>query len=199
MHVWNVLQAARWKYTTQKLRRKSPSAHHCTNSSGYIFATKACIDNRKKFVNDSISSICLYNMVNFGPLTAEICWRVWGTPANFNGFASWLHYCSNVGQRRSTKLCSLHDVWPSSALVYYICLFEGSCPLTEFCQLQNSLCVQVLHSPILAALLHGTRAAAVSQTLWRCTIGMELRYFRRGRHLYSAGRPWRWASAHILV
>jgi len=25
-------------------------------------------------------------MVNFGPLTAEIRWRVWGTPANFNGF-----------------------------------------------------------------------------------------------------------------
>ena len=29
--------------------------------------------------------------------------------------------------------------------------------------------------------------------------GMELRNFRRGRHLYSAGRPSRWASAHILV
>jgi len=25
-------------------------------------------------------------MVNFGPLTAEICWRVWGTSVNFNGF-----------------------------------------------------------------------------------------------------------------
>jgi len=25
-------------------------------------------------------------MVNYGLLTAEICWRVWGTPANFNGF-----------------------------------------------------------------------------------------------------------------
>ena len=25
-------------------------------------------------------------MVNFGPLTAEIGWRVWGTPANLNGF-----------------------------------------------------------------------------------------------------------------
>ena len=25
-------------------------------------------------------------MVNFGLLAAEICWRVWGTPANFNGF-----------------------------------------------------------------------------------------------------------------
>jgi len=25
-------------------------------------------------------------MVNFGVLTAEIYWRVWGTPANFNVF-----------------------------------------------------------------------------------------------------------------
>ena len=29
---------------------------------------------------------CAHNMVNFGPLTAETRWRVWGTPANFNGF-----------------------------------------------------------------------------------------------------------------
>ena len=36
----------------------------------------------------------------------------------------------------------------------------GSCPLREICQLQSSLCVQVLHSPILGALLHGTAAAA---------------------------------------
>jgi len=27
-----------------------------------------------------------HNMVNFGPLTAEISLGVWGTPANFNGF-----------------------------------------------------------------------------------------------------------------
>jgi len=25
-------------------------------------------------------------MMNFGLLTEEICWRVWGIPANFNGF-----------------------------------------------------------------------------------------------------------------
>jgi len=48
--------------------------------------------------------------------------------------------------------------------------FGGSCPLTKFCQLQNSLCIQVLRSPILSALLHGTRAAAISQTLWRGTM-----------------------------
>jgi len=42
----------------------------------------------------------------------------------------------------------------------------GSCLLTEFCQVQNSLCVQVLCS-ILAVSLHGTRAVVVSQTLQR--------------------------------
>jgi len=30
-------------------RKKSPSAHHHKILSGYIFATKVCIDNRKKF------------------------------------------------------------------------------------------------------------------------------------------------------
>jgi len=32
----------------QKSRQKSPSGHHRTTLSGYIFATKAHIDNRKK-------------------------------------------------------------------------------------------------------------------------------------------------------
>jgi len=39
-------------------------------------------------------------MVNFGLLTAEIRWRVWGTPANFNGFrvlAALLHSTLVVG------------------------------------------------------------------------------------------------------
>jgi len=33
-----------------KMTQKSPSAHHRTTLSGCIFANKACIDNRKKFV-----------------------------------------------------------------------------------------------------------------------------------------------------
>jgi len=40
----------------------------------------------KNLLNSIISSTCPDNMVNFGLLTAEIRWRVWGTPANFNGF-----------------------------------------------------------------------------------------------------------------
>jgi len=121
-----------------------------------------------------------------------------GTSANFSRFcvlASLLH------RRRSAEVNkTLKYVSPSPGLVRYIglCIFPSSCPLTEFCQLQNSRCVQVLRSPIFSALLHGTPAAAVSQTLWRGIQEMELRYFRRERYLYSAGRPSRWASVHIL-
>jgi len=79
-----------------KIAKKSPSAHHRTTFSGYIFATKARIDNRKKLLSSNISSRWTHNMVNFGPLAAEIDPVVWGTPANFNGFASWQRYCTAV-------------------------------------------------------------------------------------------------------
>ena len=42
------IHAARWKCRSQKRSQKSPSGQHRTTLSGYIFATKACIDNRKK-------------------------------------------------------------------------------------------------------------------------------------------------------
>jgi len=60
-------------------------------------------------------------------------------------------------------------------------------PVTEFCQVQSSLCFQVLRSLILTALLHGTTEVGVSQTLRRSTRNgiTELLLFNRGRHLYS--------------
>ena len=117
----------------------------------------------KNLLSSNISSICPHNMVNFGPLAAKIDWRVWGTPANFNGFR---FLASLLQRRRSTEANqTLHDVWLSPGLVGYLYIFGGCCPVTEFCQVQNSLCVlQVLHFPVLAALLHGTRAVGVSQT-----------------------------------
>jgi len=77
-----------------------------------------------------MSSTCTHNMVNFGPLTAEIDLVVWGTPANFNGFRVLAQrYCTASSSGRQRNFSALN----------------------------------------------------------------------RGRHLCSAGRPSRWAVAHILV
>ena len=112
-------------------RKKSPFWHHLTTLLGCIFAAKACIDNwRTNLLNTDISSTCPHNMMNFCLLTAEICWRVWGTPANFNGFRV---LAANTARHSSSG-----------------------------------------RQPNFATL-------------------------NRGRHLYSAGRPSRWALAHILV
>ena len=82
MHVWNVLHTARLNAGCIK----SPYWHHSTTLSGCIFAVEAYIDNWKKLLNNDTSSTCPHDMVNFGLLTAETYWRVWGTPANFNWF-----------------------------------------------------------------------------------------------------------------
>jgi len=54
--------------------------------SGYIFATKARIDNRKKRVKQQYVLQTSPQYGELGPLMAEIGSGVWGTPANFNGF-----------------------------------------------------------------------------------------------------------------
>ena len=51
-------------------------------------------------LSSNISSTPFHNIVNFGPLAAEIGPVVWGTPANFNGFrvlAALLHGTLVVG------------------------------------------------------------------------------------------------------
>ena len=129
MQVWKVLHAACWKYNTQKVAKSSPSGQNRSTSSAYIFAIKACIDNRKKILNSNISPTRPHNMAYFSPPAAQTGSLVWVTPANFDGFR------------------------------------------------------------VLAAFLHGTSSKRQQNFV----------VLNRGCHLYSAGRPSRWALAHILV
>jgi len=113
-------------------RKKSPFWHHRTTLSGYIFATKECIDNRKKLLNSNTSSTCPDNTVNFGPPPTS----------GWDRFTSLGHPCKF---QRVSLLGSVTARHSSSR-----------------------------RQPNFAAL-------------------------NRGRHLYAAGRPLRWAFAHILV
>jgi len=113
------------------------------------------------------------------------------------GFAYCLRYCSDVAHRRPTKLCTMFGRLLGWYTMY---TFSGLLPPDRILPgaiftLRPSLAFAYIG---LAALLLGTPAACVSQAFRRRT-RMELPNFRRGRHLYSAGRPSRWASAHILA
>jgi len=60
----------------------------------------------EKIVKQQYLPTCPQNMVNFGPLTAEICSGVWGTRANFNGlrvFAALLHGTLVVGVSQTLR------------------------------------------------------------------------------------------------
>ena len=84
-------------------------------------------------------------MANFGPLTVEISLPIWAPQQILTGFASWFHYCSEVAHRRPTKLGTIFG----RLLGWYTIHFWELLLLTEFCYVQNSLCVQVLRSRIL--------------------------------------------------
>ena len=130
MQVWNVLHMARWKYRTQKIAKNSPSAHHRTTLSGYIFATKTRIDNRKKIVKQQ--------------------------------------YLSHTSpQYDELRLTCVWDLLPSLGHPHK---FQRVSDLGSVTARQSSS----WHQPNFAVL-------------------------NRGRHLFLAGRPSRWAMAHILV
>ena len=84
-----------------------------------------------------MSYTCPHNMVNFGPLMAEIGSGVWGTPANFNSF----RVLALLPQRRRSTEANqtFHNVWPLPALVEYIYIFH-SCRSITLCVLQVLRC-----------------------------------------------------------
>jgi len=86
MQVWNVLHTARWKYKTQKIAKNSSCAHHRATFSGYVFATKTCIDNRKKTVKQQHLPHTSLQYVELRPSNGWDRFGCLGTPANFKGF-----------------------------------------------------------------------------------------------------------------
>ena len=65
-------------------------------------------------------STCPHNMANFGALAAEIDWRVWAPQQISTGFTYWLHYCSDVFQRKSTKLRTMFAVsWAGTLYIHF--------------------------------------------------------------------------------
>jgi len=141
--------------------------------------------------------------------------RSLGHPRNSNGFC----VLTSLMQRHRSSQASqtLQDVWPFPGLsdnwivrfqlqdpsrfpglVHYIYIFRALAPWQSFvrCKIHfmSKSCILLYWQPYCTALQQ--RASA---KLCRVIQGMALWNFRRGCHLYSAGRPSRRASVHILV
>jgi len=123
-------------------------------------------------------------MVNFSLVAAETVSLVWGTPANFNGLCVLALLLQRHRSMETNQ--TAHNVWPLPGLVDYMYIFGGCCSITEFRQVQNSLCIlEVLRSP--------TGSVIARQSSSGCEPNFAV--LSTGRHLHLAGRPSRWALA----
>ena len=176
MHVWNVLHVAHWNTG----RKKSPFWHHRTTLSG-------CISTRP------------HNMVNFGLLTAEICWQVWNTPANFNGFhilAALLARHSSSGRQPWAKLCGVEQRAPPIFGRAAITLGIGPhSSLSLFCVFRFGQFVCVLSCLCVCCYLNVRLHNNILRCKYRCTreglmlLASESRH--KGTNAHSALRWWR--------
>jgi len=138
-----VLHGARCKYRTQKVVKKSLYGHHRTTLSGYIFATKARIDNRKNLLSSNISFTCSHNTVNFGTLAAEIGPVVWGTLQISTCFASWQRYWTALQYWATAKLCGVDQRSPP--IFGRAAITLGIDPHSSFILLQTWFHVTIKH------------------------------------------------------
>ena len=98
-------------------------------------------------------------MVNVGPLTAEICWRVWGTQQISTAFASLQCYCTAMQQWASAKLRGIEQRAPpifgrvaimlgigrhSSPVLLSYCLLSADQQMTRMATCQPSCLHNVL-------------------------------------------------------
>ena len=158
-------------------------------------------ESEKNLLNRNISSRCPHNMANFDPLTAEIISGVRGSPANFNGF----HVLPSLLQQRRSPEANqtLHDVWLSSGLVHYIYIgiyiFGALAPKGIF-TLCPSLAISYIgsvtarhcssgHKPDFAAWYKEWNQGTSAEGNTLC------QRLQHGKT--TAGRPSRWALAHI--
>ena len=107
-------------------------------------------------------------------------------PVNNRDLRTVAQVCLEVNQ-------TLHDVWPSPALVHNIYIFWGCCPLTKFCVLLYWQRYCTALEQWVSAKLCG-----VVQGIWNYQIFTPRHFQQRAPPIFR-GWPLRWAWAHILA
>jgi len=128
-------------------------------------------------------------MVNFGPLAAEIDWRVWDTPSKFQRLSrlGFVTAATSLNRSQPNFTRCLAVSWAGRLSRHFRRLLprNGILPGARF----------ILRPPSLALSYIGSFTARH----WSSGREPNFAALSTRRHLYSAGRPSRWALAHILV
>ena len=106
------IQNACVKCAANTERKKSPFWHHPTICRAISSQLRHVSTSGKNLLSSNISSTCPHNIVNFGPLAAEICWRIWAPLQISTGLTSWQRYCTVFQYWASAKLCGVEQRAP---------------------------------------------------------------------------------------
>jgi len=139
-------------------------------------------------LSSNISPTCPHNMVNFGPLAAEIVSLVWGTPGNFNGFRVFLHGTLVVGVSQTAALNRGRHLYSAGRLSRWALAHISS--FSEFCVLASLLprrrsteANQTLHdvwpSAGLVHCIYVFGAGAPQRNFARCKVHFAYKYWQR--------------------
>jgi len=123
-------------------------------------------------------------MVNYGPLAAEIDWRVWGTPGNFNRFRVLASLLQLRCSTESTKLCTMFGRLLGWYIIY---TFSWAlAPSRNFATCKIHLASNSLRSPIgsvTTALQQRASAKLCGMVKWNYgTSAHGATYIRLGGH-----------------
>ena len=154
---------------------------------------------RKKFVKQKY---VLHMSSQYGKLLPINGWDLLaslGHPSKFQPVSRLAFVAAVTSLTNGHTSCKVYTMFGRLLGCYTICTFSGALvPWQNFarCKIHSTSksCVFLHWQRYYTALQQ-----PASAKLCGVEQGMEFHNFRRGRHLYSAGRPSRWASVHIVV
>ena len=142
--------------------------------------------SEKNLLNSNISSRCPHNVVNFGPLTAEIVGEFGAPQQIWTGFASLLRWCTDIAHRSQPNLAQCLTIsWAGTLYIHLRGLFpsDGILPGAKF-----TLCPSLAFSYIgSVTALHSSTGCqpkfAACYKEWNyATFAEDATYIRQGGH-----------------
>jgi len=175
--------------------KNSPSGHHRTTLLGCMFATKACIDNWKKLVKQQY---LLHTSLQYGELWSTSDWDPLadlGYPSNFQRVSRVVFITAVTSLTRGQPNFARRLVvsWAGTLYIHFWGLLppDGILSGAKF-TLRPSLAFSYIGS---VTALHSSSGR---QPNWGVVHEWNYGTLQRAPSIL-AGRPSRWASAHILV